>query len=211
MVLIATSIGIPAAAASPDPSLQGTSLPSAPAATNQIPRVSAAPTLPLQFVDSPSGSNVSVRPNITVPAAPKVTTEVASLRTERSRTYQKPDGSFSLQLSQTRVNFQDAGGNWQPIDTALVATTTGSAFDLTEKANDKKVSLSKTHPDTGLAQLTVGPYTVGIRIPSIGKFTSAASTNATSFSSPAGSYALVPTPDGLEFSGLLADARAPLD
>jgi hypothetical protein len=209
VVLVATSVTVPAVAAiAADSNGQGTSLPGA-AATNRLSAVTAAPTLPIKYVESASGANVDVRPNITVPPAPKVKTEVAGLRTERSATYENPNGTFSLQLGSGRVNYKDAAGAWQPIDTTLVATAAGSKFDLTEKANDKQVSISKNHPDTGLAQLTVGPYTLGIRIPSIGTFTPGLATSATTYITAAGSYGVIATPEGLEFSATLADATAP--
>ena len=121
VVLVATSVTVPAVAAiAADSNGQGTSLPGA-AATNRLSAVTAAPTLPIKYVESASGANVDVRPNITVPPAPKVKTEVAGLRTERSATYENPNGTFSLQLGSGRVNYKDAAGAWQPIDTTLVA------------------------------------------------------------------------------------------
>jgi RHS repeat-associated protein len=208
-VLVATSITVPSVAATTaGPNGQGANLPSA-AATNRLATVTGAPTLPLKFVEGASGSNVDVRPNITVSPAPKVKTEVASLRTEKSRTYANPNGTFNLQVSSGRINYLDATGAWQPIDTTLVAAAAGSKFDLVEKANDKRVSISKTHPDTGLAELSVGPYTLGIRIPSIGTFTAASTTTSTTFTSAAGSYGVTATPEGLEISATLADATAP--
>ena len=102
VVLVATSVTVPAVAAiAADSNGQGTSLPGA-AATNRLSAVTAAPTLPIKYVESASGANVDVRPNITVPPAPKVKTEVAGLRTERSATYENPNGTFSLQLGSCR-------------------------------------------------------------------------------------------------------------
>ena len=86
LVLVATSITVPAVVATTAlPPAQGGTLPSA-AATNHPAMVKAAPTLPLRFVDDASGSNVTVRPTIAPPAPPSVKTEVASMRSEYSRT-----------------------------------------------------------------------------------------------------------------------------
>ncbi len=61
------------------------------------------------------------------PASP---VEVPSLRTETSRTVQNADGSFTAEVSSEPINFRDAAGGWQPIDSSLVGSTAqGFAFE----------------------------------------------------------------------------------
>ncbi len=69
-------------------------------------------------------------------AVPSGGVEVASLRTENSRTYRAADGSLVARVSQDPVNYRDAAGAWRPIDTALRPDgsggleTTASAADV---------------------------------------------------------------------------------
>jgi hypothetical protein len=58
-------------------------------------------------------------------AAPVGGVEVASLRSENSRTYHAADGHLVARVSQEPVNYRDAAGDWQPIDTALRADGSG--------------------------------------------------------------------------------------
>ena len=50
--------------------------------------------------------------------------EVPSLRTETSRTVQNPDGSFTAEVSSNAMNYKDATGGWQPINSQLVRSST---------------------------------------------------------------------------------------
>jgi hypothetical protein len=59
--------------------------------------------------------------------APQGRVEVSSLRTRYSRTYRNPEGFLEAAVSVGPVNFQDAGGAWQPIDDTwwpMTASTT---------------------------------------------------------------------------------------
>ena len=309
-MLVTTSFGIPYVAATSLSSGQGTNL--SDAAINKASSVTRAATLPLKFVDTGSGSAVSIRPSITIPKAPSVATEVPSKRTQYSRTVANPDGSFTLQEGQTRLNYRDASGNWQPIDVTLVPTAaalaqqstaspapstspsstptatptstpgataspeatpsqspsastaptdgsttsgssagssptpsaspssgasstpvasstpsaapsssptataslspiTASTWDVTEKANDKQVQISEKNASNALAQLSVGPYTLTLRVPGANRASKNATSSGIDFagSTANDSFAIVPTPEGLEFSATLANANAP--
>jgi RHS repeat-associated protein len=198
---------MPVAAATVPTGGQGANLPGA--ALNTIPSIVSAPTLPLKFVGSASGTNVTVRPDIELPPAPATRTELPDKRTEYSRTYANPNGTFTLEASQGRLNYKDASGAWQPIDTTLVAAEAGSGWDYTQKANDKKLRISKANPETALTQLSVGPYTIGLRIPGIGAFTATTTSTGTTFASAKGSFTIASTPEGFEFSASLESASVP--
>jgi hypothetical protein len=51
--------------------------------------------------------------------------DIASLRTERSRTYRRSDGSYTKQIALDPMNYRDAHGDWQLIDPTLRRTATG--------------------------------------------------------------------------------------
>ncbi|MCL4367723.1 MAG: cell wall-binding repeat-containing protein [Actinobacteria bacterium] len=59
-------------------------------------------------------------------AAPKVVRELVNERTENSRTYLLSDGSKRADVYVAPVNYQDAQGQWQAIDTRLVPGPVGT-------------------------------------------------------------------------------------
>ncbi len=66
--------------------------------------------------------------------------EVPELRTRYSKTYRTPEGFLEAAVSAGPVNYQDAGGAWQPIDDTLVATTT-PGYGWENKADRYRVLL----------------------------------------------------------------------
>jgi hypothetical protein len=66
--------------------------------------------------------------------------EITALRTRDSRTFRSPTGSFVAVLARGAVNYQDANGQWQPIDNTLVASSAAGAA-LENKANSYSVRL----------------------------------------------------------------------
>jgi RHS repeat-associated protein len=184
-VLVVSSISVPAVAASSTVSGNGTS--GNGATLNKLPSVVAASTLPLKFIDSASGAEATVRTATVAPTPPKTKTEIPSKRTERSRTYANPDGTYTLEASPGRINYKDASGNWQPIDTTLIASTAGSGWDLGQKANDKQVLVSTADPSSQLAQMSVGSYTITLREPGFKK------------------GSVQRTPNGVKFGGTIDD------
>jgi RHS repeat-associated protein len=67
-------------------------------------------------------------------------TELPDLRTEHSRTYQRPNGVRVAEISQDPLNYQDAGGRWAPIQLGLVPDAT-PGFAFRTKANSAVASL----------------------------------------------------------------------
>ena len=64
---------------------------------------------------------------------------MGSKSSARENYYANQDGSHTVQLFQSPVNYQDGSGDWQPISTGLV---TGSGGRLQEQANSVGVSLA---------------------------------------------------------------------
>jgi hypothetical protein len=71
------------------------------------------------------------------PAVPPASEELASERSAFSRTYRREDGARRTVIFATPVNYRDGQGDWQPIDTRLVADgpdrlqTAGSSVPVT--------------------------------------------------------------------------------
>jgi RHS repeat-associated protein len=66
--------------------------------------------------------------------------EVVSLRTRTSRTYVTEEGTYRRVTSLAPVNYRDAQGRWQPIDSRLVAASGG----YENKANDVRVRMPQS-------------------------------------------------------------------
>ena len=132
---------------------------------------------------------------------PKVRTEIPALRTEHSRTFLNPDGTYSVEELQGRMNYQAPDGSWQPMDLGLVSDASGP-FDLRVKASDRTVRFGNADAGAGLASLSADGHTIGIRAIGYGAADArAADDNRLSFagSGPNGSLFAVPTDTGLEF------------
>ncbi len=71
--------------------------------------------------------------------------EVTSLRDESSTTYANPDGTFTLTTHAQPVRAKNADGQWQDIDTTLVATEGG----WTTTASPTPVTFSPGGPGNG--------------------------------------------------------------
>ena len=61
-------------------------------------------------------------------------TEVPAARSESTSTFVNPDGTRSLRASTEAINYRDARGTWQPIDTSVVPDP-GVPGGLVSKAN----------------------------------------------------------------------------
>lgn len=75
-----------------------------------------------------------------------VVRELTERRTEYASTYLLSNGQLRTVFSQAPVNYKDADGAWQPVDTALVANPDGSwrtkavAVPVTFRASAAKVT-----------------------------------------------------------------------
>src|SRR5262245_12666090 len=75
-----------------------------------------------------------------VPVAPG---EVPSLRTRTSRTFAAGRGSFRVEAHLGSINYQDAGGDWLPIENELVPSSE-QGYERRNKANRFTVDLPRT-------------------------------------------------------------------
>jgi RHS repeat-associated protein len=56
---------------------------------------------------------------LSAPPAPEPATEIDSKRTATSRTFQLPDGERETRLFETPINYENANGEWKPIEEGL--------------------------------------------------------------------------------------------
>jgi RHS repeat-associated protein len=61
-----------------------------------------------------------------ISSAVSVVRELPELRTANSDTYLRSDGSLAAKISRAPINYRDASGSWQPINTTLQPSTDGS-------------------------------------------------------------------------------------
>jgi YD repeat-containing protein len=84
--------------------------------------------VPLVFVSAAQVRGADAAPVALAKASPPV--ELAGLRTEKSRTLQNSDGSFTDEVYTEPVNYKDHSGAWQPIDSRLVSSNApGFAYE----------------------------------------------------------------------------------
>ena len=90
-------------------------------------------------------------------ATPPGDNDIAALRTRTSRTYPGPDGTLKAVISPGPVNYRDSKGDWQPIDSTLVASPSGgyenaaNSFKTFCQQTRAARSTSTTAPATGSA------------------------------------------------------------
>ena len=132
---------------------------------------------------------------------PKVATEIPSMRDEHSRTLLNPDGTYTLEATEGRMNYQAPDGTWQPEDLSLTPDAAG-LFDLRVKASDRVVRFGSTDADAGLASITADGHVISIRAIGFGAAdTRAGDDNRVAFagSGANGQVFAVPTDTGFEF------------
>ena len=148
--------------------------------------------------------SVALRPTFAPTVAPKQTTNAKSLWTASTRTVANPDGTYTLSSTGGRENYQDGTGQWQPIDSTLVADSLGP-FGFRETANDRSVRIGAVNTETALGQIAAGPATLTVRTLDVSATPTASSaagpspapSSAALASAPIGSAApLVPAASG---------------
>lgn len=130
--------------------------------------------------------------------------EQPALRTRTSRTYLDTDGVYQAVISAGSVNFKDPAGNWQPIDTKLVAS--GDGFGVT--AN----SYGLTLPSQAGAPVKVSLGTSFITLSLVGASAPASiAGNMATYSNarPATDLSYETTPDTVKETITLRDRTAP--
>lgn len=67
--------------------------------------------------------------------------ELVELRTENAKTFDNLDGTYTAEIAQEPIHYQDKQGKWEEIDNSLVETNNGKT--VTNKANDFSVEIDK--------------------------------------------------------------------
>lgn len=208
--VVAPPVGARTQPGSPAPVVPGGPL----ATPNEVPAVIEQPPAPIAALESGGGlvANSGVTPRVELPphVAPQAQAEVASLRTEFSRVLENPDGSFRSENFSHRVNFRDAAGTWQPIDTSLVPST-APGYQLRTTANDIPLRLSTVNGDRRLAEFEAMGTTLRLRAPGASAGVLAANRTGLTFPRAVDSstLAVTPVPEGLNFRVTLPSRSAP--
>ncbi|MDD1505808.1 DNRLRE domain-containing protein [Lysinibacillus sp. CNPSo 3705] len=80
--------------------------------------------------------------NVEEKSVEKKPIELVELRTENAKTFDNLDGTYTAEIAQEPIHYQDKQGNWEEIDNSLVETNNGKT--VTNKANDFSVEIDKT-------------------------------------------------------------------
>lgn len=99
---------------------------------------------------TPQSSTAVASPLPTHTSAPQATTQPArtpgeqkDMRTATSSTFLNKDGTWTLRSSTVPVHYQDAQGNWQDIDTTVVADSSDNGFSYVNRANSWRIHFAK--------------------------------------------------------------------
>jgi RHS repeat-associated protein len=152
-------------------------------------------------------------PRLFVPyTPPNGTEELADRRSQQSRTLANPDGTFTLEMSDGPINYQDAEGAWQPIDLSLVADEAGG---YKVAATEGLIRLDTT--DGAIGSIELDGHHVSLSAPGYASGvlgTSEPDANKLTFTDALGTAADVwvrPIDIGLEFGAAWADvSRSPV-
>lgn len=98
--------------------------------------------------------NVGIARQGRSPARPSVKTEINALRTENSRTWENPDGTYTKEVSQGPMNYRDAAGAWQPIDLSLTPNPS-TTFGLKVAADNPSITIGTQNGEAGLATAAI--------------------------------------------------------
>ncbi|MFC0437396.1 LamG-like jellyroll fold domain-containing protein [Kutzneria buriramensis] len=123
--------------------------------------------------------------------------------------FQNTDGTATRRYSEAPVNYQDASGNWQPIDTTVEHGADGRWH---EKANSAKVDFAPTATDPTLASLAVdGSHAVAYSVQGAAPVTPQVSGSDVTYGSilPSTDLQLAPNATGVKEAIVLHDAKAP--
>jgi RHS repeat-associated protein len=135
--------------------------------------------------------------------------EMPSLRTRTSLTYLNPDGTHTAHLYTGSVNYQDAKGDWQPIDDTLVASSQ-PGYAVENKANAYKVYLPADLSQKAV-QISIGDQWLDFA-PALSNVnpSPSPSPSPTALSSPTSSLTPAPTPSpsGTPTAGSIAPPTA---
>lgn len=93
-------------------------------------------------------------------AVPPGATELPEKRTATSDTYELHSGMLETRIYGTPVNYEDAEGEWQPIEEGLEEEAGG---EIVNGANSVEVSLPSELQE-GLARVTIGDQWIGSRL-----------------------------------------------
>jgi RHS repeat-associated protein len=121
--------------------------------------------LAILFITIPSFGQETAAQTATPPAGTSASgqssdpREIPALRTRTSRTYAE-DGMYTAQIFAGSINYQDADGQWQPIDNTLVAST-APGYAHENRANryvvrfPARLGTAPIHIETGSEWLTI--------------------------------------------------------
>jgi RHS repeat-associated protein len=199
----------PAVAAATKPPID---LPVQPGTPNQVGSIVARPAAPIVDVQPGGGfapDPGSARTVPTTPQPPSKPTEVPGRRDEFQTVVANPDGTSTITVNAGRVNYQDAGGAWQPIDTTLVPDVS-DGFTLRTKANDVVVRINP-EPKDGQVAVVSGKKGIGLslRVPNATGGALTPTNDAVSFAAVNGVHLrLQPTPEGLDYAATIDDPSA---
>jgi RHS repeat-associated protein len=132
----------------------------------------------------------------------------AAKSTATATVYDNADGTHTRQVALTPVNYRDAHGDWQPIDTRVRRAADGR---LHETANSLSVDFAPDSADPALASFRTGAgHTLGYGLKGAAKVTGAVTGSEVTYAGalPHTDLVLAPTTTGVKEAVVLHSAQA---
>lgn len=135
--------------------------------------------------------------------------ELPGKRTATSNTYLNADGSFTTAVASSPVNYRDASGAWQPIDTRLVASS-DSAYAYENAAGPFKARFKATAGD-GFVQFSAAGQSFALGLKGASQSAARAHGNAVDYAGalPGTTVGYRVLSTGIKETMTLADAHGP--
>ncbi len=143
----------------------------------------------------------------TPPAEDVPVKELPDKRTATSTTFERHSGLLETRVYETPVNYEDAQGDWKPIEEGLEETDDG---EIVNGASSVDVSLPSELED-GAARLTIGEEWIASKPLSIDTEAAEIDNGAAVYDSPAASsvFEYTTLPEGLKEDIVLEDPASP--
>jgi RHS repeat-associated protein len=146
-------------------------------------------------------ADLRLTPETEPDTTPASRSELPDQRSEFSRVFANPDGTFDLEVSQARLHYRD-DDTWEPIDLGLVDDSSGP-YELRVRANDRVTRFSTGPADEALAALETDTFSLGLRALGYGAGRRASDRIAVPATGDRGAVEAIPVPDGFEFRVVL--------
>ncbi|MCH1627039.1 DNRLRE domain-containing protein [Fredinandcohnia quinoae] len=117
----------------------------------------------LSTVFAESNTKEAVPEKVMESSSSIVKKEIPSMRTEKSKTFLNPDGTYTSEISQTPIHFKNKSKQWEPINNQLISDSKEKVYE--NKANAFSVKFNETQDtNSPIMQIDDQQYSTGLQL-----------------------------------------------